>query len=149
MTTVDFPDELPPGGSAQHPSPLQAVPASIDAAGVAAVAALPLLELPAGPEAPLFDGTQLCAQVDPELFFPDKGGSVRSAKQLCGVCEFLTPCRRYAMTAWVAGYPVSGVWGGTSETDRRHLRRAAAAAAAQRVEVLDDLLDHLLDEEVA
>lgn len=132
MTTVDFPDE----------------PAGLPAA-LAAVSALPLLELPDGPQAPYFDGTQLCAQVDPELFFPDSGGSVQAAKRLCGGCEFLNPCRRYAMTAWVAGYPVGGVWGGTSANDRQHFRRAAAAAGSGRLDI-DAVPDEVLvDEDLA
>ena len=28
----------------------------------------------------------LCAQTDPEAFFPEKGGSTRDAKRVCGVC---------------------------------------------------------------
>ena len=29
----------------------------------------------------------LCAQTDPEAFFPEKGGSTREAKRVCGRCE--------------------------------------------------------------
>ena len=29
----------------------------------------------------------LCAQTDPEAFFPEKGGSTRDAKKICGSCE--------------------------------------------------------------
>jgi len=111
---------------------------------LALVTALPYLELAAGPTAPLFDGTQVCAQVDPELWFPEKGGSNRAAKALCGVCEFLNPCRRYALTARAVGVPVSGIWGGTSERDRARVRSAVVD------HVLDeDLVDHDVAEDVA
>ena len=29
----------------------------------------------------------LCAQTDPEAFFPEKGGSTREAKRVCLTCE--------------------------------------------------------------
>ncbi|MEU1168592.1 WhiB family transcriptional regulator, partial [Streptomyces sp. NPDC005921] len=29
----------------------------------------------------------LCAQTDPESFFPEKGGSTREAKKVCLACE--------------------------------------------------------------
>ncbi len=29
----------------------------------------------------------LCAQTDPEAFFPEKGGSTREAKRICVGCE--------------------------------------------------------------
>ena len=29
----------------------------------------------------------LCAQTDPEAFFPEKGGSTREAKRVCVSCE--------------------------------------------------------------
>jgi hypothetical protein len=29
----------------------------------------------------------LCTQVDPELFYPDQGGSSREAKRICRRCE--------------------------------------------------------------
>lgn len=115
----------------------------------------PALQLPAPPavpEAPFFDGTQLCAQVDPELFFPDKGGSTKDAKRLCGSCEFLAPCLDYALTTRINGIGIGGVWGGTSEVERRRIRRGLAArpvaAAADLVD--EDLVDEdVVDEEVA
>jgi hypothetical protein len=142
MTTIST--QRPAGEWGPRPLPLPEE--AHEDLGAAALAAAPLLELPAGPEAPDFDGSQVCAQVDPELFFPRKGGSNAAAKKLCGTCEFLNPCRRYAMTAHVAGYPVSGVWGGTSDRDRQRLRSAAVTAASLATE---DLVDHDVDEDLA
>jgi WhiB family transcriptional regulator, redox-sensing transcriptional regulator len=67
----------------------------------------------------------LCAQVDPEIFFPEKGGSVREPKRVCAVCEVRELCLDYALTHEDAGR--FGIWGGTSERERRRLKRAPAA----------------------
>lgn len=85
------------------------------------------LEPPARRAAPFFDGTQPCAQVDPELFFPENGGHGNAAKRLCTTCEFRAACLDYALHERVNGLPIFGIWGGTSEPQRRALRRAAAS----------------------
>jgi WhiB family redox-sensing transcriptional regulator len=83
------------------------------------------------PTAPEFDGTQLCAETDPELFFPGKGGTPREAKAICERCEFLEPCLAYALRATDPhGYPLVGVWGGTTAQDRRRLRQRNRRTAA-------------------
>ncbi|WP_308820289.1 WhiB family transcriptional regulator [Pseudonocardia alni] len=61
----------------------------------------------------------LCAQTDPEAFFPDKGGSTREAKRICSGCEVRAECLEYAL----ANDERFGIWGGLSERERRHLRR--------------------------
>jgi len=63
----------------------------------------------------------LCAQTDPEAFFPEKGGSTREAKRVCAKCEVRQPCLEYALDHDER----FGIWGGTSERDRRRLRRQA------------------------
>ena len=63
----------------------------------------------------------LCAQTDPEAFFPEKGGSTREAKKVCGGCEGRTECLEYALKHDER----FGIWGGLSERERRRLRRAA------------------------
>jgi len=60
----------------------------------------------------------LCAQTDPEEFFADKGGSTRLAKRVCRRCPVRRDCLRFAMEH----SEKFGVWGGTSERERRHLR---------------------------
>lgn len=69
----------------------------------------------------------LCAQTDPEAFYPEKGGTTASAKAVCQVCPVQAECLAYAL----ARDERFGVWGGTSERERRQLRRRAAAAAAE------------------
>ena len=39
----------------------------------------------------------LCAQTDPEAFFPEKGGSTREAKRICQSCEVRDECLEYAL----------------------------------------------------
>lgn len=63
----------------------------------------------------------LCAQTDPEAFFPEKGGSTREAKRICGGCDVRAECLDYAL----AQDERFGIWGGLSERERRRLRRAA------------------------
>ena len=61
----------------------------------------------------------LCAQTDPEAFFPEKGGSTREAKKICLGCEVRTECLEYAL----AHDERFGIWGGLSERERRRLKR--------------------------
>ncbi len=63
----------------------------------------------------------LCAQTDPEAFFPEKGGSTREAKRICSGCDVKAECLDYAL----AHDERFGIWGGLSERERRRLRRLA------------------------
>jgi len=63
----------------------------------------------------------LCAQTDPEAFFPEKGGSTRDAKKICSSCEVRAQCLEYALQ----NDERFGIWGGLSERERRKLRRRA------------------------
>jgi WhiB family transcriptional regulator, redox-sensing transcriptional regulator len=92
-------------GSMNVPSePLHLVPAGIDEEG----------ELGWQEQA-------LCAQTDPEAFFPEKGGSTREAKRICVGCEVKAECLEYAL----ASDERFGIWGGLSERERRRLKRSA------------------------
>ena len=63
----------------------------------------------------------LCAQTDPEAFFPEKGGSTRDAKKVCGACNVRSQCLEYALS----NDERFGIWGGLSERERRRLRKRA------------------------
>jgi WhiB family redox-sensing transcriptional regulator len=63
----------------------------------------------------------LCAQTDPEAFFPEKGGSTREAKKVCASCDVRSECLDYAL----ANDERFGIWGGLSERERRKLKRRA------------------------
>jgi len=63
-----------------------------------------------------------CLSADPELFFPlsSVGPSVaqlNQAKTVCGRCPVRVECLDFAL----ATRQVHGVWGGTSEDERRRL----------------------------
>jgi WhiB family redox-sensing transcriptional regulator len=73
----------------------------------------------------------LCAQTDPELFFPEKGGSPAPALRVCRVCPVRLPCLAFAL----AGDERHGVWGGLSERERRRVRRRGLARAASTAPV--------------
>lgn len=75
-----------------------------------------------GAEDPLaWQGDALCAQTDPEAFFPEKGGSTRDAKRICAQCNVKSECLEYALK----NDERFGIWGGLSERERRRLRRRA------------------------
>ena len=64
----------------------------------------------------------LCAQTDPEAFFPEKGGSTREAKKVCLTCDVRSECLEYAL-----GHDERfGIWGGLSERERRRIKRRAS-----------------------
>ena len=63
----------------------------------------------------------LCAQTDPEAFFPEKGGSTREAKRICQGCEVRDECLEYALEHDER----FGIWGGLSERERRKLKKRA------------------------
>ena len=64
----------------------------------------------------------LCAQTDPEAFFPEKGGSTREAKRVCRSCEVRAECLEYALE----NDERFGIWGGLSERERRRAKREVA-----------------------
>jgi WhiB family redox-sensing transcriptional regulator len=61
----------------------------------------------------------LCAQTDPEAFFPEYGGPTRAGKRICAGCEVRAECLEYAL----ARGERFGIWGGLSERERRKLKR--------------------------
>jgi WhiB family transcriptional regulator, redox-sensing transcriptional regulator len=65
-----------------------------------------------------------CRDTDPDLFFPvgTTGPAIEqieNAKAVCRVCEVQKNCLEYALTT----NQDSGIWGGTSEEERRAIRR--------------------------
>ena len=66
---------------------------------------------------PAWYADALCAQTDPDGFFPDKGGSVKQAKMMCQRCEVREQCLQLAMDNGER----FGIWGGLSERERRAL----------------------------
>lgn len=68
----------------------------------------------------------LCAQTDPDSFFPEKGGSTREAKRICEDCPVRAECLEYALERDER----FGIWGGLSDRERRALKQARQEAQA-------------------
>ena len=69
-----------------------------------------------------------CRDTDPDLFFPvgTTGPAIvqiENAKAVCRQCDAQAECLEYA----IATNQDSGIWGGTSEEERRKLRKAYLA----------------------
>ncbi|MFC8454219.1 WhiB family transcriptional regulator [Kitasatospora sp. NPDC057223] len=68
----------------------------------------------------------VCRDEDPELFFPigNTGPALlqaQEAKSVCHRCPVMEQCLTWALTT-----SETGVWGGTSEDERRVIKRRAA-----------------------
>ena len=66
-----------------------------------------------------------CRGADPNLFFPERGESVKEAKAVCERCPVRAECLDYAME----NHEVVGIWGGLSARERRQLSRTRREAA--------------------
>lgn len=69
-------------------------------------------------------GVAACRDTSPELFFPigttgQAVEQIEAAKEVCLGCPSQVQCLEFALST----NQDSGVWGATSEEDRRHLRR--------------------------
>jgi WhiB family redox-sensing transcriptional regulator len=56
-------------------------------------------------------------------FFPGRGASTEAAKAVCVACPVRVECLEHAL----ADPELVGVWGGTSDRERRRMRRDGAA----------------------
>lgn len=71
-----------------------------------------------------------CRDVDPEIFFPVGAtgpalAQIEAAKAICGTCAVNGDCLEWAiMTGQDAG-----IWGGTTEEERREVRRSRQRVA--------------------
>lgn len=70
----------------------------------------------------------LCAQSDPDEFFPDKQGhgSSAQAKRVCARCPVSAECLGFALE----NQEEYGIWGGKTRRERRAFRSTRAVAAA-------------------
>lgn len=65
-----------------------------------------------------------CREMEPDLFFPvgTTGPAlvqIEESKRICSICEVRRECLEFALTT----NQESGVWGGTSEEERKILRK--------------------------
>ncbi|NNN21169.1 MAG: WhiB family transcriptional regulator [Acidimicrobiales bacterium] len=66
----------------------------------------------------------LCRTMDPDIFFPSDGVGVDKARKICHNCPVRESCLEYAL----ANHIDHGVWGGSSERERRRILRARRLA---------------------
>lgn len=74
---------------------------------------------------PWRDGA-LCAQSDPDAWFPDVGGRTVEVKEICHRCPLEQACLEWAL----ANHEHYGVFGGKSERERRKIARTRREMAA-------------------
>jgi WhiB family redox-sensing transcriptional regulator len=69
-----------------------------------------------------------CQNHPPATFFPSDGVGVDRARRICGTCPVNGTCLEYALVNRID----HGVWGGTSERERRRIlkRRRLAVSLA-------------------
>jgi hypothetical protein len=67
----------------------------------------------------------VCAQTDPDAFFPEKGGSTAEAKRVCLGCPVRETCLEWAL----ASGERFGIFGGKSERERRKIAQQRKEAA--------------------
>jgi WhiB family redox-sensing transcriptional regulator len=78
---------------------------------------------------PLFEHAACRAgDVDPAIFFPVRGAPVEPAKAICRTCPHTAECLQLGITE-----PV-GIWGGTTERERRILRRHGSLGVTLELE---------------
>lgn len=97
--------------------------ASLRIAGSSMYEAAGIRRLGIGDPAPWMREAE-CTQTDPELFFPPSdhhGNQIRAAKTICKGCPVRPQCRAYALERPELG----GIWGGTTDTERRRMRSGA------------------------
>ncbi len=61
-----------------------------------------------------------CRNHPPEVFFPSDGVGVTLAQRICSSCPVRQPCLEYALENRID----LGVWGGTSERERRRILKS-------------------------
>jgi WhiB family transcriptional regulator, redox-sensing transcriptional regulator len=74
------------------------------------------------PDAVAWVADAVCAQTDPDAFFPERGESTALAKATCVGCPVRAECLAWALDQ----HEVHGVWGGLSPRERRALLRRRA-----------------------
>ena len=71
---------------------------------------------------PSWHAQAACRGAGVDMFITDPGTPTEPAKAVCAGCTVREPCLAYALT----DPQLVGVWGGTTDKERRLLRRPAA-----------------------
>jgi WhiB family redox-sensing transcriptional regulator len=84
-----------------------------------------------------WSGRARCKDMEVAFFYPGRGESVYPMKEVCRLCPVVKPCLEYAMR----NSEKFGIWGSTSERERRKMRGARRRYRQQDVSVT---ISHLL-----
>jgi WhiB family redox-sensing transcriptional regulator len=77
---------------------------------------------------PNWRASALCAQTDPDLWFPEHGvnrGAIAVARRICNQC----PVRNECLDEGIKTYPAWGIWGGYTAFELRAFRRKPGKGA--------------------
>ena len=66
-----------------------------------------------------------CKGLDPQIFYPETDEEADTAKRVCAQCHVQTACLEYALQFRER----EGVWGGTTERERRRIIRQRRRSA--------------------
>jgi len=69
-----------------------------------------------------------CRDHAPSAFFPSDGVGVDRARKICATCPMQAPCLEYALYHRID----HGVWGGTSERERRRILKRRRISVTAR-----------------
>lgn len=83
----------------------------------------------------------VCAQTDPDAFYPDRGGSNRDAKRICLSCPVREQCLTYALD----NDEEFGVWGGTSFAERSRMKRGVVVPIQTRRQLSPEARSRILE----
>jgi WhiB family transcriptional regulator, redox-sensing transcriptional regulator len=75
------------------------------------------------PERPAWMARGNCVGANIDIFFPERGEDAWMAKEICDGCPVVDECLAYAFDQGEH----HGIWGGTTERQRRRMRRARFA----------------------
>ncbi|WP_225506999.1 MULTISPECIES: WhiB family transcriptional regulator [Mycolicibacterium] len=86
-----------------------------------AIIFFPVTSLPIAPPGADTDWQEraVCAQTDPESFYPEKGCSPRDGKAVCAGCPVRKDCLHHAITA----PEYHGIWGGLTRKERNEFQQ--------------------------
>lgn len=87
----------------------------------------------------------LCAQTDPEAFFPEKGQSPNAAKKVCASCPVVEQCLTYANRN---GFSY-GIWGGRTRSERAGHGQYSPVMAEHGERIVELAREGLTDSDIA
>lgn len=97
----------------------------------------------------LADHGALCAQTDPDIFFPEKGGSTKATIGICSRCEVFDACLRQTdiVNAELSYIDIHGIRAGMGAKEQQARKARLAGEVQLDVPEVDDLIQLISDSE--